>query len=94
MRTNSYISGAGHIGDGNIHFSIFQPDPSLLGEVEEEIFRYALSIGGAVSAEHGIGIAKRQNLYDTEDSDKLDLMSRIKLAFDPKRLLNPGKILK
>ncbi len=94
MRTNSYISGAGHIGDGNIHFSIFQPDPSLLDEVEEEIFRYALSIGGAVSAEHGIGIAKRQHLYDTEDSDKLELMSRIKLAFDPKWLLNPGKILR
>ncbi|NNN13705.1 MAG: FAD-binding oxidoreductase [Acidimicrobiaceae bacterium] len=92
--TNSYISGAGHIGDGNVHFSIFQPDLELLNEVQEEIFRYVVSIGGAVSAEHGIGIAKRNHFYETEDSDKLEIMGRIKLAFDPKWLLNPGKMLK
>ncbi len=94
QRTKSYISGAGHVGDGNVHFSIFQPDLELLGEVQEDIFRYVVSIGGAVSAEHGIGVAKLNHFYETEDSNKLAIMGRIKLAFDPKWLLNPGKMLK
>ena len=51
-----------------------------------------MDLGGTISAEHGIGIAKRPYVLDLEDPAKLALMGRIKTAFDPNGILNPGKI--
>lgn len=92
----------GHIGDGNIHANIFfdQGDSSERARVEHfhsSIARVALEHGGSVSAEHGIGLEKMELLreeYRYRRSEKaLELMKGIKSVFDPKGLLNPGKVL-
>ncbi len=91
-RTGSWISAAGHVGDGNIHFSLFQPDSTLKGEVMMAIYIAAGNLGGEVSAEHGIGSVKVPYYIATSDEAKLELMKSIKSAFDPAGILNPGKI--
>ena len=87
----------GHAGDGNIH-----PQIALNLENEEEFRRYmnakaeiydaAISLGGTISAEHGIGLEKKAYLQKAVDSTALDYMKMIKKVFDPKNILNPGKI--
>ncbi len=90
--SGSFISAAGHVGDGNVHFSVFQPDVIKRFEVIREMLNYGLALGGAISAEHGIGSEKREYLLELEDPQKLELMRRIKRAFDPAGILNPGKV--
>ena len=91
--SSTFISGVGHVGDGNVHFSIYQPDPELRDKVIVELLRLGLTLGGSISAEHGIGSEKRKYLSQLEDPNKLELMRRIKQAFDPKGILNPGKVI-
>lgn len=89
----------GHVGDGNIH-----PQIALNLENEEEFKNYvnaksemyetALSLNGTISAEHGIGIEKLSYLENTLDKTALEYMKLIKQVFDPKNILNPGKIFK
>lgn len=90
----------GHIGDGNIHFNISQPvgaDKEAYLEKWDEMNAIVHGIvqdfGGSISAEHGIGRLKRDLLKEVKAELELDLMRRIKSAFDPKGLLNPGRIL-
>jgi len=90
--TSSWVSGCGHAGDGNVHMSVFQADPQKRSEVIEGILRAGVGRGGAISGEHGIGIGKRKYLAAIEDPAKLDLWRRIKTAFDPNNVLNPGAI--
>lgn len=87
------ISAVGHAGDGNIHLSIFENDHAIKGSIMSKLYRIGLDLGGAISAEHGIGTAKRPYFLDLEDPTKLELMRRIKYAFDPNGILNPGKVL-
>jgi len=56
------------------------------------IFSAGMKLGGEISAEHGIGLAKREYVKDLVDPSKLALMARIKAAFDPHGILNPGKV--
>ena len=86
------ITGCGHVGDGNVHLSVFQPDARRRGELLTGIFRAGVRLGGAVSGEHGIGTEKKQYFQALEDPTKLTLMARIKDAFDPHGILGAGRI--
>ncbi|HEV7526467.1 MAG TPA: FAD-binding oxidoreductase [Acidimicrobiia bacterium] len=88
----SYVSAAGHAGDGNIHLSVFQPDDEVRHRVMRAIISAGVAMGGAISAEHGIGKEKKQYFLELEDPNKIALMQRIKLAFDPNGILNPGTL--
>ncbi|MBK9178020.1 MAG: FAD-binding oxidoreductase [Acidimicrobiales bacterium] len=87
------VAGAGHAGDGNVHLAVFQPDPEARSRLLRGIFETGMALGGAISAEHGIGTEKMPYFLQLEDPVKLDLMRRIKAAFDPKGILNPGTLL-
>jgi len=96
-RTGFFIQYLGHAGDGNLHPSIFT-DMRNKEEFERaqnamgEIFRAALSLGGVLSGEHGIGLEKQRFLKEAMDPVALDLMKKIKGILDPNNILNPGKI--
>jgi glycolate oxidase len=90
--TGSWVSGCGHAGDGNVHLSVFQPDPSKRKDVITRILQAGIQRGGAISGEHGIGLGKKEYLAALENPSKLALWRRIKTAFDPNNVLNPGAI--
>jgi glycolate oxidase len=89
----TWVAGAGHAGDGNVHLSVFQPDDEVRHQVMRGILEAGLKLGGAISAEHGIGTEKKRYFLELEDPAKLALMQRIKHAFDPEHILNPGTLL-
>ncbi len=88
----SYIGGCGHVGDGNVHLSVFQPDPERCEQTVRSVLELGVGHGGAISGEHGIGTAKKRHLAALEDPAKVALMRRIKAAFDPRGILGPGRI--
>src|SRR5690606_5193678 len=90
----------GHVGDGNIHYNISQPvgaDKAAFlarwDEVNQRVHGIVTGLGGTISAEHGIATLKRGMLAAVKPPIELDLMRRIKAAFDPNGILNPGKVL-
>jgi FAD/FMN-containing dehydrogenase len=90
----------GHLGDGNIHLNLSQPasmdtDAFLARweEVNEAVHAIALSLGGTISAEHGIGALKRDLLPGVKSAVEMDLMRRVKATLDPHGIMNPGKVL-
>jgi glycolate oxidase len=87
------MSGCGHVGDGNVHMSVFLPDPDRRAALLHAIFGAAVALGGAVSGEHGIGTAKQAYFLELEDPTKVALMRRLKAAFDPHGILGPGRLL-
>ena len=84
------VVGCGHAGDGNVHLSVFQPDPVSRSQLMRALFRAGLDLGGVISGEHGLGRAKRKYFLELEDPTKLALLRRLKDAFDPRGILNPG----
>lgn len=82
----------GHAGDGNIHVNIVGPDPENLN-VDEVVLRFVASLGGSISAEHGIGRAKVDYLHLNRTTEEIALFRKIKEALDPAGILNPGVII-
>jgi len=92
-RHGALITGCGHVGDGNVHLSVFQPDPERRTEVLRAVFRAGMDLGGAISGEHGIGTEKKKYFLELEDPVKVELMRAVKRAFDPHGILGPGNLL-
>jgi FAD/FMN-containing dehydrogenase len=82
----------GHLGDGNLHVNVVGPDPDDEA-VDDAVLRLAVELGGAVSAEHGIGVAKTRWLIADRGEADVAAMRAIKRALDPDDLLNPGVLL-
>src|SRR4051795_3305896 len=90
----------GHLGDGNIHYNVSQPiggdTADFLGrwhDVNAAVFDIVLRMGGSISAEHGIGVLKRDELPQVKDKVAIELMRSIKAMLDPAGIMNPGKVL-
>ncbi|MCV7345930.1 FAD-binding oxidoreductase [Mycolicibacterium rhodesiae] len=86
------MSGCGHAGDGNVHGVLFCKEPKTRKKLLTEIFALGMSLGGAISGEHGVGRAKADYFRELEDPAKVALMQRIKHSFDPAGILNPGVV--
>ncbi|WP_417071243.1 FAD-binding oxidoreductase [Niveibacterium terrae] len=92
------IIAFGHVGDGNLHYNCFGPveAPSLIEQSEKVnriVYDIVAALDGSISAEHGIGQLKRDELVRYKSPLEIELMRRIKKAFDPAGLMNPGKLL-
>ena len=90
----------GHLGDGNIHYNVSQPvgmDKAAFlarwDDVNAAVHAIVAELGGTISAEHGIGQLKRDLLKTVKSPLEIELMQRLKSAFDPNGILNPGKVL-
>jgi D-lactate dehydrogenase (cytochrome) len=90
----------GHVGDGNIHYNVNQPvgaDKAQFlkrwGDVNRVVFAVVKKYNGSISAEHGVGVMKREILPEYKDPVALELMRNLKKMLDPNGILNPGKVL-
>ena len=97
LRVNCF----GHLGDGNLHFNVFPPAgssaqdyESLRAEIYRRVYQRVHSFDGSISAEHGIGRLKVNELEKFADGTKLNVMRTLKIALDPNGILNPGAVLK
>jgi len=91
----------GHLGDGNLHYNVSQPTTITTeefmmktDEMNNAIHEIVMKMGGSISAEHGIGILKVDELERYKNNEDLQMMRKIKDAIDPSNLLNPGRILR
>jgi FAD/FMN-containing dehydrogenase len=82
----------GHLGDGNVHVNVLGADPDD-ERVDEAILDLVHQFGGSISAEHGVGLAKRRYLALSRSPEEIAAMRAIKAALDPNATLNPGRIL-
>jgi FAD/FMN-containing dehydrogenase len=90
----------GHIGDGNIHFNLYQPEAmdaaaflARQPELSRIVHDIVAALDGSISAEHGIGRLRRDDLQRYKPAVELELMRRIKQALDPQDIMNPGKVV-
>lgn len=96
--SKAYIFG--HVGDGNIHYYLFKPEElalndflSLKDEIKKSLYDITNELDGSHSAEHGIGLAKKEELKKYSSKSEFELMRLIKKTIDPNNILNPGKVL-
>ena len=90
---NIYIWG--HVADGNIHFIVGKEKNSdeIIKKVNEVVYEPLKENNGSISAEHGIGLHKKNYLIKSRTKSEIELMKQIKHFFDPKNILNPGRII-
>ncbi|MBA2379790.1 MAG: FAD-binding protein [Blastocatellia bacterium] len=96
-RHDTFVANFGHAGDGNIHvnFVVDRDDADAVARARRcvsETFRLAVQLGGTISGEHGIGYVKAPYMSYAIDAPTLEIMKGIKQVFDPKGILNPGKM--
>ncbi|MEM7502296.1 MAG: FAD-binding oxidoreductase [Pseudomonadota bacterium] len=96
----SRVVAFGHVGDGNVHFNVCQPETvdaqSFLAKREAVatiVYDTVTGLGGSISAEHGVGVLKREALVRYRSDIEVTLMKAVKQAIDPDNLMNPGKVL-
>jgi glycolate oxidase len=96
-KSNIKIINFGHAGDGNIHVNIMvdkadreEYDKGL--KLVESIFQDVLALGGTISGEHGVGLTKLPYVKMELSNTEIEIMKSIKTLFDPRNILNPGKI--
>jgi FAD/FMN-containing dehydrogenase len=82
----------GHLGDGNFHVNVLGPEPDDY-RCDEAVLRLVAEVGGSISAEHGVGVAKRRWLGLTRSPAEIDTMRALKDTLDPHGILNPGAVL-
>jgi glycolate oxidase len=87
----------GHMGDGNLHptFLCDERNEEEMARVEkamEEVFSFAVELGGTITGEHGVGLAKKPFLPKQLGPVGMDVLKRVKIAFDPVGILNPGNM--
>jgi FAD/FMN-containing dehydrogenase len=85
----------GHVGDGNIHLVIGKGHQSeaLINRINDRVYQPLTAIGGSISAEHGIGVHKKNYLHISRSPEEIQLMKTLKHTLDPHNILNPGKVL-
>jgi FAD/FMN-containing dehydrogenase len=91
----AHLIALGHIGDGNLHFFVWIKDApqSLHDEVDRCVYEPLAEFGGAISAEHGIGLEKKRWLPVSRSPSEIELMRVLKRSLDPRNILNPGKVI-
>ena len=89
----------GHIGDGNLHLNILKPADLSKDEffekckvVNQFVFETVQKYNGSISAEHGVGMTKKDYLHYTRDTVEIQYMRELKRVFDPNGIMNPGKV--
>ncbi|XP_014826872.1 PREDICTED: D-2-hydroxyglutarate dehydrogenase, mitochondrial isoform X1 [Poecilia mexicana] len=89
------VVGYGHVGDGNLHLNVTSPakDPALLASIEPFIYEWTAKFQGSISAEHGLGLKKRNYIYYSKSRPAVAVMGKMKTLLDPKGILNPYKTL-
>ena len=100
MAPDARLVAFGHVGDGNLHYDVTQPvgaDGTRFMEegaaVTDAIYELVSELGGSISAEHGIGVTKREYLQRYRGGAEIALMRALKSALDPNNILNPGKVI-
>ena len=90
----------GHVGDGNVHYNVMQPVGAdrqaflaLWDEVRDVVHAIVIDMNGSISAEHGVGRLKREEIKQYKSPIEIDLMHRVKAALDPHNIMNPGKVV-
>ncbi len=92
---DAYIAGFGHLGDNNIHISVLAEGckTTYSQVIEKHVYESLIPFGGAISAEHGIGLEKKSYLSISRTPEEIDLMKSLKKMMDPNNILNPGKVI-
>ena len=92
MRSAAY----GHLGDGNLHLNRLaatEDERRRAESLRAEFLQLTLALGGTLTAEHGIGLTKRDELWREQSPELIELQRAVKQAFDPRGIMNPGKVL-
>lgn len=94
----AHIVAFGHMGDGNFHYSVMQPDGMSADRfpgaaLTQTVYEVATQLGGSISAEHGIGVARKDDLVRFKDAESIALMRVVKRALDPNNVMNPRALI-
>jgi FAD/FMN-containing dehydrogenase len=98
MCPGARIVAFGHMGDGNFHYTVMQPvgmaaDRFPGADLSQKVYEIAANLGGSISAEHGIGVARKADLARFKDAESLSLMRALKRTLDPNGVMNPRALL-